>query len=56
VSAPRSIVPLPCLCANLRRAVRAVTQVYDWPLRPVGLRATQLTLLQALERGEGITP
>jgi DNA-binding MarR family transcriptional regulator len=56
VSAPRSIVPLPCLCANLRRAARAVTQVYDRALRPVGLRATQLTLLQALERGEGITP
>lgn len=56
MSAPRSIVPLPCLCANLRRAARAVTQVYDRALRPVGLRATQLTLLQALERGEGITP
>lgn len=56
MSAPRSIVPLPCLCASLRRAARAVTQVYDRALRPVGLRATQLTLLQALERGEGITP
>ncbi len=55
MSVPRSIVPLPCLCANLRRAARAVTQAYDRALRPVGLRVTQLTLLQALERGEGIT-
>lgn len=56
MNAPSSLVPLPCLCANLRRAARAVTQLYDRALRPVGLRATQLTLLQALERGEGITP
>ena len=33
-----------------------MTRVYDRALRPLGLRATQLTLLQALERGEGITP
>jgi DNA-binding MarR family transcriptional regulator len=50
-----AIVALPCLCANLRRAARAVTLVYDRALRPLGLRATQLTLLQALERGGGTT-
>jgi DNA-binding MarR family transcriptional regulator len=39
---------LPCACANLRRADRAVSQLYDAALRPSGLRITQFTLLQAL--------
>jgi DNA-binding MarR family transcriptional regulator len=39
---------LPCLCANLRRAARAVTQVYDEALRPAGLRGSQFTILQTL--------
>lgn len=39
---------LPCFCANLRRASRALTQVYEHALRPLGLRATQFTVLQAL--------
>jgi DNA-binding MarR family transcriptional regulator len=34
-----------CACANLRRAARAVTQVFDEALGPSGLRATQFTLL-----------
>jgi DNA-binding MarR family transcriptional regulator len=34
----------------LRRAARAVTQLYDAALRGTGLRATQFTLLQVLER------
>ncbi|MGH8930172.1 MAG: MarR family winged helix-turn-helix transcriptional regulator [Egibacteraceae bacterium] len=42
------LVPLPCACASLRRACRAVTQRYDRELRSTGLRATQFTLLQAL--------
>jgi len=41
---------LPCACANLRRATRAVTQLYDQELRETGLRVTQFTLLQVLER------
>jgi len=41
-------VELPCACANLRRAARAVTQLYEEQLRESGLRATQFTLLQAL--------
>jgi DNA-binding MarR family transcriptional regulator len=41
-------VALPCACANLRRAMRAVTQLYDGELRGAGLRVTQFTLLQAL--------
>lgn len=48
-------IALPCACANLRRAARAVTQRYDAALRPAGLRATQFTLLQVLERAGGLT-
>jgi DNA-binding MarR family transcriptional regulator len=39
---------LPCMCASFRRASRALTQLYDEALRPVGLRTTQFTILQAL--------
>src|SRR5271167_4662034 len=39
---------LPCLCASFRRAARVLTQHYDNALRPLGLSATQFTLLQAL--------
>jgi DNA-binding MarR family transcriptional regulator len=38
------------MCANFRRTARALTQVYEEALRPLGLRATQLTILQALSR------
>src|SRR6266568_5766394 len=41
---------LDCACASLRRAARAVTRAYETELRDAGLRATQFTLLQALER------
>ena len=37
-----------CTCANLRKASRAVTQVYDAALQPTGLKATQFTLLATL--------
>ena len=43
-----------CTCANLRRATRVVTQVYDAALKPVGLRATQFNLLAALEKRGGV--
>jgi DNA-binding MarR family transcriptional regulator len=47
----RSPLPsLPCMCANFRRTSRALTQLYENALRPLGLRATQLTILQALSR------
>ena len=39
---------LPCLCANLRRAARALSQLYEDELRPVGLRGSQFTILQTL--------
>jgi DNA-binding MarR family transcriptional regulator len=51
-----ALSPLPCACANMRRATRAITQLYDAVLRPMGLRITQFTLLQVLERaGEPMT-
>jgi DNA-binding MarR family transcriptional regulator len=36
------------MCANFRRVSRVLTQHYEKALRPLGLRATQFTLLQAL--------
>jgi len=44
------IPELPCLCGSLRRAARALTQAYEKGLRPLGLRGTQLTILQVLAR------
>ncbi|HEU4680342.1 MAG TPA: MarR family winged helix-turn-helix transcriptional regulator [Gemmatimonadales bacterium] len=41
--------PRNCVCFNLRKAARAVTQVYDEILRPTGLRATQHSLLRVLQ-------
>jgi DNA-binding MarR family transcriptional regulator len=44
--------PLPCICSTLRRASRAVTNLYDLVLAPSGLRVTQFLVLKALhERG-----
>ena len=39
-----------CTCFGLRKAARAVTQVFDDALKPCGLRATQFTLLAAITR------
>jgi DNA-binding MarR family transcriptional regulator len=44
-----ALPPLPCMCATLRRCARALTQHYEDALRPLGLRGTQFTVLQALE-------
>jgi len=37
-----------CACSNVRKAARAVTQLYDEVLQPTGLRSTQFTLLVAV--------
>jgi hypothetical protein len=37
-----------CLCFQLRRAARAVTQHFDTVFAPAGLKATQFTLLSAI--------
>ena len=47
----RSTLPaFPCLCSSVRRTSRALTQLYEEALRPLGLRATQFTILQVLAR------
>jgi len=39
-----------CVCAALRSAARAATQLYDLVLQPTGLKATQFIVLQTIER------
>ena len=51
----RTAVRLPCACANLRRAARVITRLYDAALRPTGLGVAQFTLLQALTTAPGIS-
>lgn len=46
----RFLPSLPCMCASFRRSSRALTQLYEKEIRPLGLRATQLTILQVLSR------
>lgn len=41
--------PSLCNCMNIRRASRAVTQFYDEIIKPSGLTASQLLLLQHLK-------
>lgn len=41
---------LPCACANIRRAARAITRLYNRELRSEQIEVTQFTLLMALER------
>jgi DNA-binding MarR family transcriptional regulator len=48
--AAEALPALACASASLRRAARAVTRLYDGALRDTGLRGTQFTLLQALQR------
>lgn len=37
-----------CLCFRARRVSRALTRMYDEALRPLGIQATQLTLLNVI--------
>ena len=39
-----------CLCLQIRKAARLVTQAYDQWLQPSGLRSTQFNLLVAIAR------
>lgn len=34
-----------CACGNIRKAVRVVTQLFDDSFRPLGIKATQMSLL-----------
>ena len=51
----RRAVRLPCACANLRRAARVITRLYDAALRPRRLGIAQFTLLQALNTAPGMS-
>jgi DNA-binding MarR family transcriptional regulator len=56
MSTNQSLLPtLPCMCASFRRTSRALTQLYEQALRPLGLRATQFTILQVLALAEEVT-
>jgi len=39
-----------CACGRLRRATRALTQLYDDAMAPAGLHVTQFSLLRTLAR------
>lgn len=43
-----------CLCTNLRRATRAISNLYDTALAPSGIKITQFSLLRAVERNEPV--
>lgn len=43
------IMAAECLLFRARRLTRALTRLYDEALRPIGLRANQLTLLNAIK-------
>jgi DNA-binding MarR family transcriptional regulator len=56
MSGPRATTTSPapaelvCACANLRRAARAVSRLYEEALAPVDLSSTQMTVLMYLGR------
>jgi DNA-binding MarR family transcriptional regulator len=50
-----SLPQLPCACANLRRAARAATRMYNHELRSSELELTQFTLLMTLDLAGEIT-
>jgi DNA-binding MarR family transcriptional regulator len=52
---PGTLPTLPCACANLRRATRAVTRLYNRELRQGGIEITQFTILMALEQAGEIS-
>jgi DNA-binding MarR family transcriptional regulator len=44
-----------CFCLAVRRAARAVTDLYDLVLSPTGLKATQFILLRAIAGHSGLS-
>jgi len=46
---PDFLCCMDCIGFNLRKATRAVTQLYDEVLRPTGIRGTQYSLLVVLK-------
>jgi DNA-binding MarR family transcriptional regulator len=49
------LLSLPCYCATLRQAARAVTVLYEEMLADSGLHATQYTALQLLDSAPNVT-
>jgi DNA-binding MarR family transcriptional regulator len=43
-----------CVCFQLRRTARTVTQLYDAALEPAGIRSTQFAMLVAIAKKEPI--
>lgn len=43
-----------CVCINLRRAARVISQMYDEALSESGLKITQFSLLREIERSEPV--
>jgi len=50
-----NLLSLPCYCATLRQAARAVTVLYEDMLAGSGLHATQFTALQLLGSAPNLT-
>src|SRR5258708_8105060 len=49
------LLALPCYCATLRQAARAITVLYEDMLADSGLHATQFTALQLLDSAPNLT-
>jgi DNA-binding MarR family transcriptional regulator len=45
---------LPCYCATLRQAARAVTSIYEEAFAGSGIYATQFTIIQLLREAEAL--
>ena len=48
-------IPSGCFCAQIRKAGRIATQVYNELLKPSGLTATQFSVLSNINRNENIS-
>jgi hypothetical protein len=46
----RATLTPPCACGRLRRATRALTQLYDDAMAPSGMRITQFSMIRTLMR------
>lgn len=45
-----SAISTPCACVRVRRATRALTDLYDEALRPAGIKITQFSALRTIDR------
>jgi DNA-binding MarR family transcriptional regulator len=50
-----NLMSLPCYCATVRQAARAITVLYEEMLADSGLHATQFTALQLLDSAPNLT-